>query len=248
MLTLACVCAEGLQHRDGSSPGRWQKLASLVDALESVTDIEFAPSHLGLKLVRLPRKAKARGSTQSLVLRAQASASGDGYVRVYEAADVTNITYWTLQVCTTHACCLRLGSPTPSSVAQERFQPAAERGVSSLSWNESRFDPPQLLLGLTDGAVQVRRPRHCLHRRSWPRRRHLRPRPQIWTYNDTHRRWQQHLEVARGGADTVHDVAWAPCMGRCRTARRSKCACPCVTRGTCAAGRSTCWQRLGNAG
>jgi nucleoporin SEH1 len=53
----------------------WNRCATLVDARDSVQDIEFAPPHAGLKL---------------------ATASMDGNVRVYEASDVTNMSQWPL--------------------------------------------------------------------------------------------------------------------------------------------------------
>lgn len=47
--------------------------ATLLDSQRSVQDVKFAPRHLGLKL---------------------ASASLDGFIRVYEAQDVTNLSHW----------------------------------------------------------------------------------------------------------------------------------------------------------
>ncbi|KAI9216729.1 WD40-repeat-containing domain protein [Blastocladiella britannica] len=54
---------------------RWVERARLVDSRASVTDLAFAPAHLGLKL---------------------ATASVDGTVRIYEAMDVVNLAHWTL--------------------------------------------------------------------------------------------------------------------------------------------------------
>ncbi|XP_045193806.1 nucleoporin SEH1-like isoform X4 [Mercenaria mercenaria] len=58
------------QHRS------WIKRASLVDSRTSVTDVKFAPKHLGLQL---------------------ATCSTDGIVRIYEAPDVMNLSQWSLQ-------------------------------------------------------------------------------------------------------------------------------------------------------
>ncbi|XP_064640388.1 nucleoporin SEH1-like [Lineus longissimus] len=61
--------AEGQQNH-------WVKRSSLVDSRTSVTDVKFAPKHLGLQL---------------------ATCSADGVVRIYEAPDVMNLSGWTLQ-------------------------------------------------------------------------------------------------------------------------------------------------------
>ncbi len=60
---------------DVKAKTHWIKRASLVDSRTSVTDVQFAPRHLGLML---------------------ATCSSDGLVRVYEAADVMNLAQWTL--------------------------------------------------------------------------------------------------------------------------------------------------------
>ncbi|XP_075908173.1 nucleoporin SEH1 isoform X2 [Petromyzon marinus] len=58
------------------SQSHWVKRTTLVDSRTSVTDVKFAPKHLGLVL---------------------ASCSADGVVRVYEAPDVMNLSQWSLQ-------------------------------------------------------------------------------------------------------------------------------------------------------
>ncbi|CAD7966925.1 unnamed protein product [Amoebophrya sp. A120] len=54
----------------------WRKRAQLLDATKAVIDVKFAPRHFGLKV---------------------ASASLDGYVRVYEAPDILNMGEWLLE-------------------------------------------------------------------------------------------------------------------------------------------------------
>ena len=54
----------------------WVRRTSLVDSRTSVTDVKFAPRHLGLML---------------------ATCSADGIVRVYEATDIMNLSEWSLQ-------------------------------------------------------------------------------------------------------------------------------------------------------
>ncbi|KAF8572334.1 hypothetical protein P879_00418 [Paragonimus westermani] len=58
------------------STTNWVRRASLVDPRTSVTDLEFAPRHLGLQL---------------------AAISTDGLLRIYEALDVMNLSQWRLQ-------------------------------------------------------------------------------------------------------------------------------------------------------
>ena len=65
--------AGGTAHNNSHN---WVKRTSLVDSRTSVTDIKFAPRHLGLML---------------------ATCSADGIVRVYEATDIMNLSEWSLQ-------------------------------------------------------------------------------------------------------------------------------------------------------
>ncbi|KAF5404482.1 Nucleoporin seh1 A [Paragonimus heterotremus] len=58
------------------STTNWVRRASLVDPRTSVTDLQFAPRHLGLQL---------------------AAISTDGLLRIYEALDVMNLSQWRLQ-------------------------------------------------------------------------------------------------------------------------------------------------------
>ncbi|XP_028978572.2 nucleoporin SEH1 isoform X1 [Esox lucius] len=58
----------GLRH--------WIKRTTLVDSRTSVTDVKFAPKHMGLMLT---------------------TCSADGVVRIYEAPDVMNLSQWSLQ-------------------------------------------------------------------------------------------------------------------------------------------------------
>ncbi len=59
-----------------ASRSRWTKKAQLSESKKAVRDVKFAPRHLGLML---------------------ASASADGIVRVYEATDVFSLNIWQLQ-------------------------------------------------------------------------------------------------------------------------------------------------------
>jgi len=61
---------------DRGSATHWVKRTMLVDSRTSVTDVKFAPKHLGLML---------------------AVCSADGFVRIYEAPDVMALNQWSLQ-------------------------------------------------------------------------------------------------------------------------------------------------------
>lgn len=66
--------AEGINGERNQS--HWVKRTSFVDSRTSVTDVKFAPKHLGLLL---------------------ATCSSDGIVRIYEAPDIMNLSQWSLQ-------------------------------------------------------------------------------------------------------------------------------------------------------
>ncbi|KNC54993.1 uncharacterized protein AMSG_10240 [Thecamonas trahens ATCC 50062] len=132
---------------DDDGPGGWNKYASLVDARESVNDIEFAPRHHGLRL---------------------AATSAKGIVRIYEASDVTNLNSW--------------------SVA-ETIDDAGDGAGNALAWNPSRFASPSMVTGGNGSA------------------------PLIYQFSDSSNRWVC-VERLEGHEDAIHDVAWAPNMGR----------------------------------
>jgi len=66
----------GEKSNSGSSNSHWVKKTILVDSRTSVTDVKFAPKHLGLML---------------------ATCSADGTVRIYDAPDVMNLSQWSLR-------------------------------------------------------------------------------------------------------------------------------------------------------
>lgn len=62
--------------RSSDQTSHWAKRATLVDSRTSLTDIRFAPKHLGLMLV---------------------TCATDGHIRIYEAPDITNLSHWSLR-------------------------------------------------------------------------------------------------------------------------------------------------------
>lgn len=93
---------------DKTSGTHWVKRTTLVDSRTSVTDVKFAPKTLGLIL---------------------ATCSADGFVRIYEAPDVMNLTQWSLQ----HEISVKVS-------------------CSSLAWNPAspRHTPPMVAVGSDD--------------------------------------------------------------------------------------------------
>ncbi|KAG9510788.1 Nucleoporin SEH1 [Fragariocoptes setiger] len=61
---------------DERNQSYWLKRVTLVDSRTSLTDIRFAPKHLGLMLV---------------------TCASDGHMRIYEAPDIMNLTQWTMR-------------------------------------------------------------------------------------------------------------------------------------------------------
>lgn len=70
---MLCLVSDG--HSGERNQSHWVKKSNLVDSRTSVTDVKFAPKHLGLLL---------------------ATSSSDGIVRIYEAPDIMNLGQWTI--------------------------------------------------------------------------------------------------------------------------------------------------------
>lgn len=77
------------------SQKHWIKRCSLVDSRSNVTDIKFAPKHLGLIVVRFKGLDSCFPPFENLLF--QATCSQDGVFRIYEASDIMNLTQWSLQ-------------------------------------------------------------------------------------------------------------------------------------------------------
>ena len=195
----------------GHVVSRWHKRAQLGDALDSVNDVRFAPRHLGLKL---------------------AAGSADGRVRVYEAFDVMNLAHWEFTVrrqprggaSGRRPPPTRLPACTRPRLLQEQFD-AGVGSVAALAWSTSPFDAPLMAvcgaaaiaqvswLGSSSACGPMARP---------PAPCHL-PSPQVWGFNGSSRMWLPMAELA-GHSDRLHDIAWAPTIGRsCACVRGWRC-------------------------
>ncbi len=102
-----------------------------------------------------------------VVSRLQAAASADGHIRVYEATEVTNLQSWPLLVrcpmqtpllCSGVALAVWLPSMSlylshpPVSLEQDCFL-ADESGATCVSWNQSTFDTPTMVVGCANAVV-----------------------------------------------------------------------------------------------
>ena len=114
----------------GAAPTtRWVAKAQLTDARKSVTCLQFAPRHLGLKL---------------------ATGSADGAVRIYEAIDVMNLNHWPISA--------TIEVEAMSAASSHGGTAEGAGGIpTALSWCGGRFEPPALVVGGSSGAVSVYR-------------------------------------------------------------------------------------------
>jgi len=134
------------EESEGPTGSHWSLKERLHAQLRStVTDIKFAPKHLGLRL----------------------ATCSDGFIRIYEATDVTNLSHWQIL---------------------DQFQ-SQKANINSIDWNSSPFDHPMLAAACDDHLIR------------------------IWTYNGQLKRWNLGVTLA-GHTDAVHQVAWAPNLGR----------------------------------
>jgi len=110
--------------------------------------------------------------------------SKDGYVRIYEAKDVMQPDHW-------------------EPVHEFEAGGEARMAVTCLSWNPSRFDTPMLLLGCAPAEGATAGTATTV---------------KVWSFNEDHRRWQVLpwgiLEGPGAPHQVIHDVDWAPNLGR----------------------------------
>ncbi|EFN72583.1 Nucleoporin SEH1-like [Camponotus floridanus] len=135
---------------EGSGPEargskHWIKRTNLVDSRTSVTDVKFAPKTLGLLL---------------------ATCSADGFIRIYEAPDIMNLSQWTLQHdinCKLSCSCLtwnpslsRLHSPM-IAVGSDDSNPLLGAKIFIYEYSESsrRWVKAETLSSITDAVYDI---------------------------------------------------------------------------------------------
>jgi nucleoporin SEH1 len=142
-----------------TTASRWVSKATLSDARRSVSDVEFAPRHLGLRL---------------------ASASADGIVRIYEAIDAMNLNHWKLEAEIEENTEEEAGKGDGHGGQGNNYHSAGgsenssfneNMGASCLSWCTGRFEPATLVVGYSSGRVSVIR--YDDDKRSWLEMIHL---------------------------------------------------------------------------
>ena len=161
----------------GRVVSRWTRKAELGDARAQVNDCEFAPRHQGLRL---------------------ATGSQDGLVRVYEAADVLNLTHFSLTDEFRGAIEGLVASDAGHAHANAHAAHGHPHGgggggggaVTCLAWCTSQFDVPMMVVGGARGAVVV------------------------WAVGAASRKWARRFALRRHEGSRVNDVAWAPSVGR----------------------------------
>lgn len=168
------VWEEAVEGRSGAR--QWKKQARLVDSRDAVSAVAFAPRHLGLKL---------------------ATCSLDGRVRIYESADVQNLSVWPLtEEIDVMGGSAAAGGGSGGSVA------ARVGGSLCMSWNHSPFDAPSMVVAAERDV-------------------------KLWEYSAAARRWAS-VATLDGHTDAVHDVAWAPNVGRAYHLIATACKDGCV--------------------
>jgi len=151
----AKVWEEIVGEKGEGGQNHWVVKTSLVDSRTSVTDVKFAPKHLGLML---------------------ATSSADGVVRIYEAPDVMNLSQWSL-----------------------RDEINIKMVCSCITWNPSlsRQHNPLIAVGSDESSSSNSH----------------QGKVKVYEYSDTVRRWQL-VETFSTISDPVHDIAFAPNIGR----------------------------------
>jgi nucleoporin SEH1 len=184
-----------------ASRSRWTKKAQLSESKKAVRDVKFAPRHLGLML---------------------ASVSADGFVRIYEATDVFSLNIWQLQHTVqveqmVDVLVVDIASSTSSSAtgvsgtssaatvpssgpifggsldvnttqaSSADIMGKSEQGLTCVSWNTCPFEPAKIAVGGYSSRAVV--------------------------LSLEESKWSEECVLGEHSG-VVHDIAWAPTMGR----------------------------------
>lgn len=156
---------------------RWTLKTTLSESRKSVNDVEFAPRHLGLKI---------------------ATASADGFVRIYEAPDVFSLNMWQLEqsIEVEQTVPVPLSSQTAAGEAGGgggASSSKSEHGLTCLTWNVCPFEPAKLAVGGYSSRAVVL--------------------TQDTNDNGGPTKWREECVLGEH-TGIIHDIAWAPAMGR----------------------------------
>ena len=176
-------------HRPSST---WVKRALLVDSRSSITDIKFAPKHLGLLL---------------------ATCSSDGTVRIYEAPDIMNLGEWNPQSdlnCKMSCSCLSW-NPSPFHVpmlAVGSDEPASDPVPLSTSATPNVMSQMSSLFSRGNISSSSSIQSTATNSSNIPLGRVM-----IFESGENSRRWFL-VEILNRICEPVHDLAFACSVGR----------------------------------
>lgn len=165
----------------------WVRRAVLVDSRTSITDVKFAPKHLGLLL---------------------ATCSLDGTLRIYEAPDIMNLSQWNPQHdinCKMSCSCL---SWNPSPFHAPMIAVGSDEVTSD--FNVTQPTPPSTSLF---GRSQSRTATFAATSQTNKSSSGLIGRIQIYESSENTRRWIR-VEVITCVTDPVYDLAFASSVGK----------------------------------
>ena len=161
-----------LKNRSGGaskqSGQRWQVKTTLSESTKPVHDVKFAPRHLGLKI---------------------ATASADGYVRLYDAPDVFNLSMWQLELS------IQVEQTPGAGVNVTGSSNKSEHGLTCLSWNVCPFEPAKIAVGGYSMRAVV-----------------LTQEAQAGRVGSGGNKWREECVLGEH-TGVIHDIAWAPAMG-----------------------------------
>ncbi|KAJ0000070.1 hypothetical protein NQD34_011912 [Periophthalmus magnuspinnatus] len=134
------IVGESNDKQRGQS--HWIKRTTLVDSRTSVTDVKFAPKHMGLMLT---------------------TCSADGVVRIYEAPDVMNLSQWSLQheiSCKLSCSCISWNPPAHPpmfAVGSDDSNVAYGGKVQIYEYNENtrKYAKAETLMTVTDAVHDI---------------------------------------------------------------------------------------------
>jgi len=157
---------------------------------ESITTGNRVNADRWLKKVTLTESKKAvndvKFSPRHLGLRL-ATASADGSIRIYEATDIFSLSYW--QLVDTIQVEDTTGLMSEMGVAETSILRQSEHGLTCLSWNDCPFEPAKIAVGGFSRFAAV------------------------WTCDQKTGKWKEEC-ILGDHVGVVHDIAWAPVMGR----------------------------------
>lgn len=159
----------------------WIVRAKLSDSKEVIEDIKFAPKYKGLLL---------------------ATASSDGFFRIYEAPDIMNLGSWQIR--------------STNKVNQN--------GINAFSWSQNNLNPLMLAIGCKDSESQIKKQLAHGGKITEEKSKSIHNDNLLMIYKETEDEWKllKYMSYPNPSEktldfqhkQTVNDVAWGPVLGR----------------------------------